>query len=196
VVANVDGRAHESAEEWPKLLSAQLCSPVRWRHTLETLLAAGTQTFVELGPGGVLTGLARRVLPTADAVAVSVSTPDDLDRLIDVIAGRSDAYQAAIDQRSGERFHMSERLVLSPAGGLFAPEPRLVALGPGKSGSESVTIEVGGLVGHVGEVEVRSAFAGTLEGVLVLNGERVTAGQPVAWIRATSDVALVAGGRA
>jgi [acyl-carrier-protein] S-malonyltransferase len=196
VVANVDARAHESAEEWPKLLSAQLCSPVRWRHTLETLVAAGMQTFVELGPGGVLTGLARRVLPTADSVAVSVATPDDLDRLIEIIAGRSEAYQAAIDQRAGERFHMSERLVLSPAAGLFAPEPRLVALGPGKSGSESVTIEVGGLVGHVGEVEVRSAFAGTLEGVLVLDGERVTAGQPVAWIRATSDVALAAGGRA
>jgi pyruvate/2-oxoglutarate dehydrogenase complex dihydrolipoamide acyltransferase (E2) component len=45
-------------------------------------------------------------------------------------------------------------------------------------------IEVGGLLGLVGGTEVRSAFSGTLEGVLVLAGERVTRGQPVAWLRA------------
>ena len=45
-------------------------------------------------------------------------------------------------------------------------------------------IEVGGLIGLVGGTEVRSAFPGTLEGVLVLAGERVTRGQPVAWLRA------------
>jgi [acyl-carrier-protein] S-malonyltransferase len=47
-------------------------------------------------------------------------------------------------------------------------------------------VEVGGLIGLVGDTEIRSAFAGSLEGVLVLPGERVTAGQPVAWLRATS----------
>jgi pyruvate/2-oxoglutarate dehydrogenase complex dihydrolipoamide acyltransferase (E2) component len=45
-------------------------------------------------------------------------------------------------------------------------------------------IEVGDLLGLVGDTEVRSAFAGTLEGVLVLAGERVSRGQPVAWLRA------------
>jgi biotin carboxyl carrier protein len=34
---------------------------------------------------------------------------------------------------------------------------------------------------------VRSAFRGSLEGVLVLPGERVTAGQPVAWLRASTE---------
>jgi [acyl-carrier-protein] S-malonyltransferase len=191
VVANVDARAHIEAEDWPRLLSAQLCSPVRWRQTLEALVSAGTQTFLELGPGGVLTGLSRRMLPTAEAIAVSVATPDDLDRLLESLAGRSAAQQEAIESRVGERFHMSERLVVSPKAGLFEPHATLIGLMPGPGGGERspVQVEVGGLVGLVGDTEIRSAFAGSLEGVLVLPGERVTAGQPVAWLRATSKEA-------
>ena len=37
VVANVDGMAHENPETWRALMSAQLCSPVRWTQTIETL---------------------------------------------------------------------------------------------------------------------------------------------------------------
>ena len=37
VVANVDARVHTDPAEWPGLLSAQLCSPVRWRQSLEVL---------------------------------------------------------------------------------------------------------------------------------------------------------------
>jgi [acyl-carrier-protein] S-malonyltransferase len=188
VVANVDARAHTEADDWPRLLSAQLCSPVRWRQTLEALVSAGTQTFLELGPGGVLTGLSRRMLPTAEAIAVSVATPDDLDRLLESLAGRSAAQQEAIESRVGERFHMSERLVVSPKAGLFEPHATLTGLmpGPGDGERSPVQVEVGGLIGLVGDTEIRSAFAGSLEGVLVLPGERVTAGQPVAWLRATS----------
>jgi [acyl-carrier-protein] S-malonyltransferase len=193
VVANVDARAHHDADDWPRLLSAQLCSPVRWRQTLEALVAAGTQTFLELGPGGVLTGLARRVLPTAETIAVSVATPEHLDRLIESLAGRSAAQQEAIDHRVGERFHMSERLVVAPTAGLFEPHAAVVGVVPGPLDRQktpepgnAVRIDVGSLIGFVGGTEVRSAFAGTLEGVLVLSGERVTAGQPVAWLRAST----------
>ena len=70
VVANVDARVHTDPDEWPGLLSAQLCSPVRWRQTLETLAGLGATSLVELGPGGVLTGLARRAVPEVRALAV------------------------------------------------------------------------------------------------------------------------------
>ncbi|MGH9291150.1 MAG: ACP S-malonyltransferase [Acidimicrobiales bacterium] len=188
VVANVDARPHGGPGDWPGLLSSQLCSPVRWRQTVERLLADGTQTFAELGPGGVLTGLARRVLPSPDTVAISVATPDDLDKLIDVLAGHTSAAQAAAERRSGERFHISERLILAPAAGLFEPDASVTSLVPGSpvAGRRPVPIEVGGLIGHVGAAEVRSAFEGSVEGVLVLRGERVGAGQPVAWLRATA----------
>lgn len=189
VVANVDARAHVDPAEWPRLLSAQLSSPVRWRQTVEALVTMGTQTFLELGPGGVLTGLARRVLPTAETIAVSVATPDDLDRLLESLAGRSAAQQEAIEHRVGERFHMSERLVVSPTTGLFEPDPSVSGLmpGPAEGAREPVQVDVGGLIGTVGTTEVRSAFRGSLEGVLVLPGERVTAGQPVAWLRASTE---------
>src|ERR1019366_10479339 len=82
VVANVDARIHSDPAEWPGLLSAQLCSPVRWRQSLETLAALGGTTFVELGPGGGLSGLAKRSV--ADIETVSVVAPDAFDRLLDL----------------------------------------------------------------------------------------------------------------
>ncbi|MHB1509879.1 MAG: ACP S-malonyltransferase [Acidimicrobiales bacterium] len=186
VVANVDARLHPDAKDWQRLLSAQLTSPVRWRQTLDALVASGTQTFLEIGPGGVLTSLARRMLPTAEAIAVSVATPEELDRLLESLAGRSTAQQEAIESRVGERFHMSERLVVSPAAGIFEPDATVTGLTPGKRepGSDPVQIDVGSRVGTVGNTEIRSAFAGSLEGILVLAGERVSIGQPVAWLRA------------
>ena len=71
MVANVDARVHGDPAEWPGLLSAQLCSPVRWRQTLETLAGLGATTLVELGPGGVLSGLARRAVPELQALSVA-----------------------------------------------------------------------------------------------------------------------------
>jgi [acyl-carrier-protein] S-malonyltransferase len=185
VVANVDARPHPDEEEWRQLLSAQLCAPVRWRQTLEQLYGSGMRTFVELGPGGVLSGLARRALPSEEIAAVSVATPSDLDKLLEVVAGIEPA-QAAASTEQGEQLSMNERLVVSPATGLFRPAPALDASLPGADGhgdSRCPQLGVGDLVGYVGETEVRSAWAGALAGILVLPGERVADGQPVAWLR-------------
>jgi [acyl-carrier-protein] S-malonyltransferase len=67
------------AADWPDVLSRQLTAPVRWRQTVEALVASGVDTVVECGPGGVLTGLVKRTAP--DVRAVSVATPDDLEQL-------------------------------------------------------------------------------------------------------------------
>ena len=184
VVANVDARVHASAEEWPGLLSAQLCSPVRWRQSLATLEALGTTQVVEVGPGGVLTGLLRRTLP--DAQALSVACPDDLGQLVEVLSG-SETWHAYAAAHQGEHLYTSERVVVSPAAGVFQPDRALAAPAPGgldaPPRTATATVDVGGRLGTVADHEVRTPFAGQVVGWLAHDGERVVAGQPLAWLR-------------
>jgi [acyl-carrier-protein] S-malonyltransferase len=167
VVSNVDARPHREASQWATLLAAQLCSPVRWRQGLYNLERDGITTFVELGPGSTLTGLAKRTVTTAQAHSVAV--PDDLDRLLDVLTGQQPHLAT-----EGEHLFMTERMVVSPAAGIFVPDPDIEA-------GQSVT--VGHRLGLVAGEEVRSPFDGTLMGVLAKDGERVMTHQPIAWLR-------------
>jgi len=194
VVANVDARTHPDAEAWRGLLSAQLCSPVRWRQSLETLAGLGATRLVEVGPGGVLTGLARRSLP--DAAAVAVATPDDLVGLVDAVAG-SDTWHAYASAHQGEHLYTSERVVISPAAGVFEPAVGLGAPGPGDLGAlpteagapAAPVVVVGDVLGTVGDTEVRTPFAGTVVGFLAHRGERVAGGEPIAWLRVSASEA-------
>jgi [acyl-carrier-protein] S-malonyltransferase len=178
VTANVDARSH-GAGDWPALLSAQLCSPVRWRQTVEALVAADPDSpaLVEVGPGAVLTGMVKRIAP--DVRAVSVASPEDLDSLVESLAGAS-PLQAYITAHQGEHLYVSERVVVSPMTGVYARPPD----GPVVAGQP---VAVGQLLGTVGSTEVRSPFAGVLQGLLAVEGERVTDGQPVAWLRSGGD---------
>jgi [acyl-carrier-protein] S-malonyltransferase len=190
VVANVDARVHTDPSEWPGLLSAQLCSPVRWRQSLETLSGRGVTTIVELGAGGVLTGLVRRTVPDIRGVAVAV--PDDLDKLMDAVAGAEEWTATAAHQ--GEHLYTSERVIVSPAPGVFDPDSALVALERNalaeatapehdQEGEPGSLLAVGDRVGTVGLTDVRTPFDGILVRWLAVRGERVVDGQPVAWIR-------------
>ena len=186
VVANVDARVHADAGEWPGLLSAQLCSPVRWRQSLTTMSAMGGEPVVELGPGGVLSGLARRTLSSATVLAIQ--KPEDVDELLSILAGKEAA--TVHEGHHGERLTTAVRLVVSPGAGVFQPEElEAPALGAGLRGqptagqADGAAVEVGALLGRVGDVEVRTPFAGQLAGFLALAGERLVAGQPVAWLR-------------
>jgi [acyl-carrier-protein] S-malonyltransferase len=169
IYSNVDALPHHSGDEWSSLLSAQLSSPVRWKHCLLGMAAAGATRFAELGPGGVLTGMAKRTLDGARTIAVS--TPDELDALLGALGTATAPAPAAIE---GEHLFAVERLVVSPAAGVFARRPGL---------AEGTTVAVGTVIGSVGDAEVRSLFDGVLQSVVAADGERVTAHQPVAWLR-------------
>jgi len=82
VVANTDAAPHRGADGWPERLSRHLVSPVRWRESLEALAALGARTFLEVGPGAVLTGLARRTL--SGVTTRNVATPSDVPLLLEV----------------------------------------------------------------------------------------------------------------
>lgn len=169
VVSNVDALAHNHGNEWASLLSAQLTSPVRWKHCLLTLEAAGVTEYAELGPGGVLTGMTKRSVDAARTI--SVATPEDLNKLLDWMAAARPMSPAV---HEGEHLFASERIVVSPGAGIFAPSETIV------SGSR---IDVGDVLGLVGDVEVRSPFAGVIESFIAVVGERITPRQPIAWLR-------------
>jgi [acyl-carrier-protein] S-malonyltransferase len=70
VASNVTGALVRDPEELRTLLVRHVVSPVRWESCAQALRAAGADTFLEAGPGDVLTKLAKRVVPGAGAVAV------------------------------------------------------------------------------------------------------------------------------
>ncbi len=171
VVANVDALPHNDAGEWRGLLSAQLTKPVLWRHTLHALHDAGATVFLELGPGTTLTGLIKRSIK--GTTSLSVNTPSDVDALLESLAGASKSSSGA----EGEGLYAVERLIVSPTTGVFTPIDGL---------TDGQDIQRGQALGQVGDVEVRSAFEGSLQGLLALAGERVTTSQPLAWLRSAS----------
>ncbi|MFN7914635.1 MAG: ACP S-malonyltransferase [Vicinamibacterales bacterium] len=76
VVANVDAEPKRGAAECIEALVAQVSSPVRWEDVIRRLASEGVTTYVEVGPGTVLSGLARKI--HRDATVLNVGSPDDV----------------------------------------------------------------------------------------------------------------------
>jgi [acyl-carrier-protein] S-malonyltransferase len=78
LVANITARPVLEPETIRRLLVEQITGRVRWRESIEWLAGEGGVTrFAEAGAGKVLTGMAKRIAPDADAVALN--TPADLE---------------------------------------------------------------------------------------------------------------------
>ena len=74
IASNVSGTLVSAVGELRSLLERHVISPVRWHDDVQALAAAGATTFLECGPGEVLTKMAKRVAPGATALAVG--TPE------------------------------------------------------------------------------------------------------------------------
>lgn len=79
VVANVDGEPKTHATDAIDALLRQVSAPVRWDAVVRHLLSRGTHTFVEVGPGKVLTGLIKKI--DRGVTVVNVQSAADLDNL-------------------------------------------------------------------------------------------------------------------
>lgn len=79
LLANIDARSITTAEGCRDELVEHLTTGVDWVGAVERMAAAGVATFVEVGPGRVLTGLIKRIAP--DAEALSTDDPSAPDRL-------------------------------------------------------------------------------------------------------------------
>ncbi len=78
VVANVTARAERDPEVLRRLLVDQVTGRVRWRESMEWMATEGGVTrFAEIGSGKVLTGMAKRIAPDAESVALN--TPEELE---------------------------------------------------------------------------------------------------------------------
>ena len=63
--ANVTAKPVQRADEIRSMLFEQVTSPVRWEETIMNMSTDGASTFIELGPGKVLQGLVKRIVPNA-----------------------------------------------------------------------------------------------------------------------------------
>jgi len=79
VYSNVTGARHGDAESIRVLLGRQLTEPVLWQGAIEGMMADGVRSFVEIGPGRILTGLQRKIDRKAECV--NVRTAEDVETL-------------------------------------------------------------------------------------------------------------------
>jgi len=80
VAVNAHGRIVRSGEELREALAAEIASPVRWVECVRSLVEAGCDEFLELGPGRVLAGLVRQIDPGTDVF--SADSPARLDSFV------------------------------------------------------------------------------------------------------------------
>ena len=79
IVANVDAAPKREAQAAIEALVRQVSSPVRWEEVVRRLASEGVTTYVEVGPGTVLSGLVRKI--QKEARVFSFAAPEDLAAL-------------------------------------------------------------------------------------------------------------------
>jgi [acyl-carrier-protein] S-malonyltransferase len=169
LLSNLDGAAVASGTDWLERIITQVSAPVRWEDCMRTMTDLSTSAFIELLPGGTLTGLARRALPGVAMIALK--TPDDLTAARSLLAehGAPDPFEDG---------HLPEwRLLVSPHDGTFR------AGDPGQVPAPGVAITSGAALGHVevrtGQHAISPSYGGTIIEWLVEDGDPVNTGQPL-----------------
>ncbi|MGD0554594.1 MAG: ACP S-malonyltransferase [Streptosporangiaceae bacterium] len=89
LLSNKDGGVVTSGQDWLDRIVAQVATPVRWDLCTETMATLGVTAFLELAPGGTLTGIAKRALPGVQLLAMK--TPDQLDAARALLSEHSSA---------------------------------------------------------------------------------------------------------
>jgi len=80
LVANVSAEPVNDPDAIRRLLVEQVVGMVRWRESVERLVALGIDRFVEIGAGKVLTGLVRRI--AREAAVATIGTPAELESFV------------------------------------------------------------------------------------------------------------------
>jgi [acyl-carrier-protein] S-malonyltransferase len=83
LIANVSAEKETDPARISALLVQQVTATVRWRECVQTMVALGVDSFVELGSGKVLSGLIRRIAP--DAATAAAGTPAEIEALLKLL---------------------------------------------------------------------------------------------------------------
>ncbi len=78
-LSNVEAASVTECSRVKELLAKQVSGTVRWRETMERMLAEGVDTFIEIGPGKTLTGFLRKI--SKDVSVYNVDKVEDLEKL-------------------------------------------------------------------------------------------------------------------
>ena len=79
IVCNVTAKPETNPENIKKLLVDQICTTVRWRESLLNMAEAKIDNFIEIGPGKVLSGMAKRTVK--DINCFSINSIDDMKKI-------------------------------------------------------------------------------------------------------------------
>ena len=83
MVFNVTADVEDDPEKIQSIMSRQLCSPVKWYDSMCRLMAENIEIFVEIGPGRVLAGLLKKILPKDYPRKIyNVNSMKSLDRFL------------------------------------------------------------------------------------------------------------------
>jgi len=85
LIANVDARPLRTGTEARRSLIPQVTAAVQWEASVREIVRSGITTLIEVGPGRVLSGLARRIAPNARVL--NVEDPASLAKTLDVLTG-------------------------------------------------------------------------------------------------------------
>ena len=83
VYCNCDARPAKAAAVIRKNLVTQVAHPVLWEDSIRAMIAKGIETFVEIGPGRVLSGLMRKI--DRKKLAVNIEDPDSLNKTLEIL---------------------------------------------------------------------------------------------------------------
>lgn len=169
LLSNADGAAVATGAEMLRRLIGQVTASVRWDLCQQTMRDLGVTAILELPPAGTLVGLAKRGLKGVETLALK--TPDDLPAALDLIERHGG--------HGGAEPSVSFRVLVSPAGGMFAPG----------DAAEGDAVRSGATVARVitrqGDKDATVAFDGVLVEWLATDGDPVAAGQPLARLQPT-----------
>jgi [acyl-carrier-protein] S-malonyltransferase len=88
VVSNSTAMPARTAEDVKAALRHQITGQVRWRESVDAMLAYGVDTFVEVGPGKVLSGLVQRCTRGQSVTILNVEDPASLEKTLAALGTR------------------------------------------------------------------------------------------------------------